>query len=167
MLNTEKRAPLRFIVLGSSAAVLIVGRSQGGDAPRHAGEPVAAVGEALSPSTDISVSFPPSVSASDLAIDAANSVGVGPIASITGTVVAMGSQAGGVNIGPQSTFQSDVWSGGGANVGPLTSIAETLHASAATIDPSATIQSLDSNPVFTPRKPSRGPYPPPAPVQET
>ncbi len=82
-------------------------------------------------------------------LDAADSVVIGPEATISGTTVAMGSGPGGVNAGPE-VVMNDTWSRGGVNLGPLLQLAGTLHASIVTADPTAVVGAFDKNPLFDP-----------------
>jgi len=98
----------------------------------------------------ITLAAPMGVSPIAPAIEATNSVEVGSVAGITGTVVAMGAAAGGINAGPQVTMTGDAWSRGGVNFGPELTLTGTLHAAITTIDPSASVGALDGTPTFDP-----------------
>jgi hypothetical protein len=82
-------------------------------------------------------------------IVAANSVQVGSSAQIAGMVVSMGS-TGGVNLGASESTNNDIWSRGAAIIGPLVQVQGTLHAAVSVVDPTAVIQSSDTNPTFDP-----------------
>jgi hypothetical protein len=129
-----------------TAGLLGAACSQGGTSPTETTRTLSA---AQSGPTTITVLLPNPVLPSAPVITASNSVEVGPLAQIAGTVVAMGALGGGVNVGPEVPIAGDAWSGGGANVGPGVDITGTLHAAVATIDPSATV-SVDANPTFNP-----------------
>jgi hypothetical protein len=100
-------------------------------------------------SATITLSAPHSVAPTAPVIEAANSVAIGPQASIAGTTVALGTGPQGVNAGPQALL-NDTWSRGGVNFGPQLHLTGTLHARIATVDPSAIVDAFDRTPVFDP-----------------
>ncbi len=100
-------------------------------------------------SATLTLSAPHQLSATAPVLEAADSIGIGPQAIITGTTVALGTGPQGVNAGPQ-VIMNDTWSRGGVNLGPLLQLNGTLHASTVTADPTAVVTASDRNPVFDP-----------------
>jgi hypothetical protein len=135
-------------LLGVYGAIAALAAACTGGGPSQRGETTGTVAPALAPFT-ITLAVPPALSPVAPVIEAANSVVIGSEAGISGTIVAMGSAAGGVNAGPYVTM-NDTWSRGGVNLGPLLHLSGTLHAAITTIDPTAAVGALDTTPRLDP-----------------
>jgi len=141
-------ARLAQAALGVSLSALLLGCSSGGSGPEQVG---VARQEALSApfSTTIVLSAPLALTPTAPVLEAAGSIVIGSIATISGSTVAMGTGPGGVNAGPQAVL-NDTWSRGGVNLGPQLHLTGTLHASTVTADPTAVVGTYDRTPVFDP-----------------
>ncbi len=100
-------------------------------------------------SATLTLSAPHSLDPTAPLLEAQNSVIIGPLATVSGATVALGTGPQGINAAPLVTM-ADAWSRGGVNLGPLLQLTGTLHAGTVVADPTATVTTSDRSPIFDP-----------------